>query len=121
MILWERSGQWAAWMRQLYPEVGPHLTEVRSAGDCWRAAATAPGEPVIIEFRADRLSVGLDLALCVSTWGPGPQCVLGVGSRAIRSSVDALREAGVLAAATSPRELPRLWELMARHDARSNK
>ena len=115
MIVWERDGRWAAWARQSCAELLTPLTAVRSAESCWNAYIEDPAQPVWIEFRPDRWRVSLECVRRLSGWGPGPKCILGAGPRWLESAAPALHEAGVIWTVTSPRQLPRLAELVRRH------
>lgn len=54
LILWERSGDWAARLRRALGPAGPALREVRTAAECLGNLSSAPGSLVVVEFAPSR-------------------------------------------------------------------
>lgn len=121
MIVWERTGDWVAWMRQLAPKLTEDVCEVRTAETCWEAVRRRPLAPVAIEYPAGQWQSRLLWTARLASWGSHPKCLIAfidseeVGDQ-LQRATEILSEAGVTHVVASPRDLLRLSDWVHRHE-----
>lgn len=111
VIIYEKSGRWAAALRGVWPGWQRSLVETRSLPDLWRELSAAPSSLLLLEATTVN---GLSVAKCVSDVQrtfPAAQMAVLV-ERALCEIVWPLRELGAIHAVVATRNVAQLVPLI---------
>jgi hypothetical protein len=114
LIVCERSGNWAAALRQSAGACRLPLRETRSFSECREVLARAPASPLAIELAAPRIDEALDLLAELPVIFPRAAAVV-LAERALSDYEWLAREFGAVAFLASPRDLRPIVRLARRH------
>jgi hypothetical protein len=113
VIVYERSGRWAAALReQLPPEFS--LAETRSLGECAAELALSPGSLLALEVTERNLSAIVDLLSSLNRRDSLARALV-LASDGLAASDGLLREAGAVHFVTSTRAASALKQVFENH------
>ena len=113
VIVYERSGRWAAALRaQLPPEIS--LAETRSLGECTAELAQSPGSFLALEATERNLLAVVDLLSSLNRRDPLARALVLSGD-GLAGSEGLLREAGAVHFVTSTRAATALAQVFENH------
>lgn len=113
LIVCERTGRWAAALRQAAGAQRLPLRETRSVPECREALSRSPWSVVAIELTTARLEESLDLLADIGAVFPSATAV-AFAERELADHEELARELGAAAFVTSPRDLRPIVRLARR-------
>lgn len=113
VIVYERSGRWAAALRPQMP-LEILLAETRSLGECAAELVRSPGSLLALEVTARNLAAVVDLLSGLNRRDPLARALVLVGD-GLAASEDLLREAGAVHFVTSIRAAGALKQVFENH------
>ena len=113
VIVYERSGRWAAALRPQLPPETP-LAETRSLGECSAELALSPGSLLALEVTERNLAAVVDLLCGLSRRDPLARALVLAGDGMVASEA-LLREAGAVHFMTTTRAATGLEQVFENH------
>jgi len=114
LILCERRGIWAAWLRRELVPVGVGLTETRLLDDCWQLLERLPASFLVLELSSENVERLLRRLAWLDHDYPQARAAV-VADRRLGHYEWLMREAGAVHFLCSPREVRLLAEVACRH------
>ena len=116
LIVMERSGEWAAALRQRLERSQVRLFETRTLDECWRRLVEQPTPLAAIELTADNVRPLMAMLLRLQDELPEVRAIV-MAKRQLAEYESLIREAGAIHFLVSPRSLGDVAELVRRRQA----